>query len=300
LLSRDSAVEAAAGIVGTDVQVGDQEDVWVQAFRPVAGRADVGPVIIAGRRPTALNEIALGSITLDNLGLRIGDTVDVRSTVTGKEPTTMTVVGTTIVNDTKETSPGRGGVVSPQWIEATAPEVSADPYVVRLHADADQRAFVAAVEDRLPVAVSSPTPHGAIRNVERIAALPYLLAVLVSVLAAASLAHALTLSIRRARSQLAVWQSIGFTRHQVRRAVAWYASALAAESALIGIPLGVVLGRFGWQVIADQIGVASPPVIPLTAVALALLGALAVANAIAAYPGWRAARLSTAAALRAE
>jgi putative ABC transport system permease protein len=145
-----------------------------------------------------------------------------------------------------------------------------------------------------------PLRHGAIRNVERIAMLPFLLAALVGVLAVASLAHALTLSIRRSRGQLAVWKSIGFTRRQVRVAVAWHASTLAVGAAVVGVPFGVVLGRLGWQVVADQIGVVSEPVTPLMGITAAVLGAVVVANAIAAFPAWSAARLPTAEALRVE
>jgi len=46
--------------------------------------------------------------------------------------------------------------------------------------------------------------------------------------------------------------------------------------------------------------VASNPVTSFAGIALAALGALAIANLIAAYSGWRAVRLPTAKTLRAE
>ena len=299
LLRGDPAVEAAAGIVGTDVEIGN-ETIWVQAFRPLGDLDAVGPVITEGREPVAGDEIALGSITMDKLDIQIGDTIDIRSTVTGTLPTTMTVVGTTVVNDTYETSPGRGGVVTTEWLDANAPEASADPYVVRLDPDADIDAFKVTVEERLSAVVSPPSPQGAIRNIERIAALPFLLAALVTVLAVASLAHALVVSIRRSHAQLAVWKSIGFTRHQVRAAIACHATALAIAAAAVGVPLGVFLGRIGWQAVADQIGVASESVTSVIGIAASVLGAILIANLIAAYPARRAARIPTAEALRVE
>ena len=44
------------------------------------------------------------------------------------------------MNDSFENNPGRGGVVTPDWIERYADEVSPDPYVIRLvpGADVDQ------------------------------------------------------------------------------------------------------------------------------------------------------------------
>jgi len=71
-------------------------------------------------------------------------------------------------------------------------------------------------------------------------------------------------------------------------------------AAVVGVPLGVVLGRLGWRLIAGQIGVPSGPVTPLVSIAAAVLGAVAVANLIAIYPAWRTARVQTAQALRVE
>ncbi len=267
---------AAAGIVGTDVEIGD-ETVWVQTFRPLGDLPTIRPVITAGREPVGTDEIALGSVSMDELGVGIGDTVQVRGTVTGQAPATMTVVGRTVISDTYEVSPGRGGAVPPEWFAANELATTPDPYVVRLAPDADVAAFAETVGGSS--LVSPPLLQGAILNVERISLLPFLLAALVCVLALASLAHALMLSIRRSRGQLAVWKAIGFTRRQVGAAVAWNASAFAIGAAIVG---------------------ASGPVTPLLGVTSGVLGALVVAIVIAAYPAWRAARLPTAAALRVE
>jgi predicted lysophospholipase L1 biosynthesis ABC-type transport system permease subunit len=134
----------------------------------------------------------------------------------------------------------------------------------------------------------------------RISRLPYLLAALITFLAVASLAHALTSSIRRSRHDLAVWKTLGFTRRQVRTAVAWHATELSVSATAIGIPLGILLGRVGWRAVAGQIGVASPPSTPLLPIIGAVVGALVAANVIAAYPGWRAAVFPTGRALQAE
>ena len=45
-------------------------------FQPVRGRID--PEIVAGRAPRAPDEVALGSVTLDALGKKIGDAVRVQ------------------------------------------------------------------------------------------------------------------------------------------------------------------------------------------------------------------------------
>jgi putative ABC transport system permease protein len=153
---------------------------------------------------------------------------------------------------------------------------------------------------RLSAVVSPPVSQGAIRNVERIRSLPFLLAGLVAVLAAASLAHAVLSTVRRSHRQLAIWKSLGFTRHQARAAAAYHATILAIAAVAIGAPLGIMLGRVGWNAVAEQIGVASPPVTSIVGIGAAILGAVTAANLIAAYPAWRVARQPTAIALRVD
>lgn len=299
VLTGDPAVSAAAGIVGIDIDV-DGEVIWVQAFRPLPGLEGIRPLITAGREPVTIDEIALGSITMDNLGVRIGDRIGAQSMVSSGASGELTVVGATVVNDTYEPSPGRGGVVALEWMETYAPEVSTDPYVVRLRPGTDVDEFRAVVEGRSTAITSPPIAQVALLNVQRIGTLPYLLAALIGVLAVASLAHALVLSIRRSRGQLAVWKAMGFTRRQVGAAVAFHATALAGGAAVVGVPLGVIVGRLGWRLVAERIGVVSGPVTPLLGITLTVLGATVTANVIATYPAWRAARVPTAEALRVE
>ena len=300
-LRRADGVAAAAGIIGADAEIGGRV-YWVQSFAPVPGVDEViGPVIIQGREPVRDDEIALGAITMRQLGVEIGDRIEARGTVTNATPVALTVVGTALINDTYEGSPGLGAIVTPEVITTAAPEASSpDPYVVRLTSDADPAAFRTALEEAFPSTISGPVRQQAIRNVERIAHVPYMLAVLVGLLAVASLAHALVLATRRQRGQLAVLRTLGFTRGQVVAALGSQASVVALFAALIGLPLGVIAGRWGWRAIADQLGVASGPVVPLVAVGGVVVALVVLANVVVAWPAWRAARVAPAEALRVE
>ncbi|MGI9031227.1 MAG: FtsX-like permease family protein, partial [Ilumatobacteraceae bacterium] len=293
-------VEAAAAIVGTDAAIGDQVT-WFQAFQPIEGvDALIGPVITAGRAPTSVDEIALGVTTMADQGVSIGDTVQLRSVNTVGTMTELTVVGTVIINDSFENNPGRGGVVTVEWIEESGQELTPDPFVVRLRPGADVERMRADLGAVASGGVYGPQLQSAIRNVDRVSWVPFLLAALVGALAIASLAHALVLSVRRQRGQLAILKSLGFRRGQVRAAVAWHATALVVVAVVVGVPLGVILGRWGWRIVADEVGVASPPVTPLLWLAVIAVGVVVVANLVAAYPAWRAAREPTARALRVE
>ena len=300
-VAQQPEVEAAAGIAGNDVRIGD-EVAWVHALVPVDGiDSQVHPAVLSGRLPAAIDEVALGTATMKDQGLAIGDSVLISPTTSQQEaPIPLTVVGTTIVNDSYENSPGRGGVVSPAWTDRYVPEATADPYVVRLEPAADVDAFRDDLDQRFSVTIVGPVQQGAIRNVGRVRPVPMMLAAVVFALAAASLVHALVISIRRHRSQLAVLRSLGFQRSQVRAAISSHATSLVLAAAVVGVPLGIVAGRWGWRMVASRLGVGSPPETPLIPVAAIVVGVLIAANLVAAVPAWRAGRIPTAEALRAE
>jgi ABC-type lipoprotein release transport system permease subunit len=95
-------------------------------------------------------------------------------------------------------------------------------------------------------------------------------------------------------------KTFGFTRRQLAAAVAWQASAAAVVGIFVGVPVGIALGRWLWALFARDIYAVPLPTVPLQEVVLVGLGALVLANLVAAIPGQMAARTSTALALRAE
>jgi hypothetical protein len=82
--------------------------------------------------------------------------------------------------------------------------------------------------------------------------------------------------------------------------VAWQAITLALVTLVIGIPVGVVTGRFAWRLFAGQLGVV--PGVSIPAMLLALIGpaAIALAVLVSAGPAVTAMRTRPAATLRAE
>jgi ABC-type lipoprotein release transport system permease subunit len=146
----------------------------------------------------------------------------------------------------------------------------------------------------------APRPHADIRNLERVAALPRLLASLVALLALGTMTHTLVTSVRRRRRDLAILKTLGFTRRQVGATIAWQATTFAVVALCLGLPLGVAAGRWAWQLTADALGVNSAPVVPLAAVLAVAAGAVVAANLVATVPGRSASRLRPATALRSE
>jgi ABC-type lipoprotein release transport system permease subunit len=141
---------------------------------------------------------------------------------------------------------------------------------------------------------------GDIKNYAAIRDTPLVLGAVLVLLAVGTLAHVLLTGVRRRRRDLAVLKTLGLVRSQVLRVVGWEASALAGAALLVGLPLGVLAGRWAWAIFAGSAGVSGAPDVPVPLVLAAVPVTLVLANLIAAGPGWDAARLRPAAVLRTE
>ncbi len=295
-------VAAAAAIPGNTVSIDDRE-LWIQAMVPIEGIEPVRPVITAGREPTGDAEIALGAITMRQFGLDVGSEVSLRSQIVGADPRRYRVVGVTMVTDGYEPNVGKGGLVTREGLERVAPESAGETnvdVVVRVVDGPGRAAALAALQQAMPYAqIPFPLPSS-IGNAERIAGLPLLLAVVAAALAAVTLTHALVVTVRRNRRELAVFRVLGFTRGQVYGAVATQATVIAFAAASAGALFGVIGARWGWRALATSLGVASGPIVPVAVILVAAVAVLLVANVTAAASGRGAVRLRTADVLRAE
>ena len=107
-------------------------------------------------------------------------------------------------------------------------------------------------------------------------------------------------SIRRRRRDLAILKTIGFQRRQLTSTVAWQASTLSVVALLVGIPVGIAVGRWIWSAFSNQLGIIPSPALPLLGVLLTIPATLLLANLIAFVPGRAAARVKAATVLRTE
>ena len=288
--------------------------------------------LLAGRAPAATDEIALGAQTLRAIGASLGQTipVTVNQVITPGPgiPLRMRVVGVAVLpafsrGAFSPTGLGTGAVLSAAVLSKTeqSPGDQATAlcagggtcynfFLLRYRPGADLAANAATITRHLqasgcpvgscvvpPVADQRP---GDIKNYASIRDTPLALAVVLAVLAVGTLAHVLLTGVRRRRLDLALLKTLGFTRRQVLGTVAWEASALAAVALVVGLPFGVVAGRWAWAIFANAAGVSAAPSVPLPTILLAIPVTLLVANLIAAAPGWEAACLRPALILRTE
>ena len=139
-----------------------------------------------------------------------------------------------------------------------------------------------------------------IENYQSIGATPVLLAAGLAVGAVIALGLTITASVRRRRHDLALLKTLGFTQRQLAACVAWQSTVAAVLGVVAGIPLGIVVGRWLWILFAREIYAVPRPTVPGLPLVLIGLGALVLANAVAAIPGRYAARTPTALVLRTE
>jgi len=177
--------------------------------------------------------------------------------------------------------------------------VKATTIRVRLAPGADRDTAFARLTDLTTSPNVTVTPF-AVGDFDGLRNVPYLIAALFAAAAAAALAQTLVTSTRRRARELAILKTLGFTRRQVFATVAWQATTIASIGLLIGLPLGIAIGRFAWNVFADNLGVVSEVVTPPGLILLTIPATILLANLIAALPGRSAARTQPAVALRAE
>jgi hypothetical protein len=299
-LSALPGIVSVAGIAGTDVAIRGDRQVWVQALLPVGDLPPSAPVIVSGRAPANDGEVALGSVTMEDSGARVGDEVEVE-VPTAAEPLTFEVVGEAMVTDGFEPNVGDGGLVTPDGLDRIDESAKEDLELGIELVDGPGREEALARLRRTVAGTIAPFPVPAtLANAERITGLPLLLAAGGAVLAAITFVHALVTSVRRNRRQLAVCRVLGFTGRQVHGAVATQATMLALAAVGIGVPLGIICAQWGWRVMARAFGVASGALVPAWVALLAAIAVVVVANLAAAPPSRWATRGRPAEALRSE
>jgi ABC-type antimicrobial peptide transport system permease subunit len=320
VLSAEPAVTRWAGGNYGPVSINGQT-VPAIGIDPVRGRDFL--TILAGRAPSAPGEIALGAQTMRAVHRKLGQTVPVVANGTRRS---MRIVGVAVFptfsrGSFAATDLGTGAVVPASVLsvrstpsQTTLCITAATCYnflLIRYKPGTNLHAAAAQLTAAVAAATPGGCPPGAcpltadqrpgdIRNYTGVRDTPLILGAVLALLAVGTLAHVLLTGVRRRRRDLAVLKTLGLTRPQVLAVVSWQASALATAALLVGLPLGVVAGRWSWALFAGSVGVAGQADVPVPLVLLAIPATLLLASLIAAAPGWAAARIRPALILRSE
>ena len=160
-------------------------------------------------------------------------------------------------------------------------------------------AVVAALGDRATEVSTVDIPLE-IENLGNVRTLPTVLAVFLALLAVAAVGHVLFTSARRRSQTFAVLRALGLTRREAKYVLNSQGTTIGLVGLLVGIPIGVVIGRWGWSYIAAQVPLDDVAPSAWLAVAVVVPGVLLVVNALAVWPGRRVAHLRPAEILRSE
>ena len=293
------AVTSTGWATPTGVRINGQP-VATQVF----GDGPIRPAVARGRPPTSEGEIAVGPKTMDELGLQLGQRVELSMTPDG--PTRSgRVVGEVVLASPYffDFAPGTGAATTASTFAGLIEpgEDGVGIIMVRYADDADPRRTFTEIEQRLGSvdAFETADRHG-VSGLDRVRLVPILLLFGLLALVAAAVTHVLLLSASGHRRDVAVLRALGFTRAQSGASVAVHASLLAVAACAIGLPAGIVAGRAVWNRIAAELYVVPRPMAPVALLALITVTLLVVANTAALVPAVRAARLKPALVLRAD
>lgn len=311
LLNQDPCVQQWAGVYFGSLTI-DRQSVPVMGTSP---RSPFGPPLLSGHAFRATNQVVLGTATLAALHKKLGDTVTVSS---GATSTRLTIVGTATlptigVGGLTHLEMGSGAVLSYTLIppgERNLYDVSPGPNAIlvrikpganRTKALASLNAILTKVGGRsnggLVVGVQRPAQ---IINYRSLGSTPTILGGALALGAITALGLTLIASVRRRRRDLALLKILGFTHGQLAAAISWQSSVSVGIGTLVGVPLGIIIGHLVWDLFAHEIDAVPQPTVPVLSIVLIVLGALVLANIVAAIPGRLAGRTPTAPLLRAD
>ena len=262
-----------------------------QTFQSITG--SMGPFIDRGRPPAAVEDVVLGEAVAESIGADIDDAVTVDAGKQGDQEYIVSGIGR--LTDGDETD--LAFVTTPDGLTRlqSSEQLAINGAFIRLgDIDATGRARLA------DLGFVSTTPPSRIANLAQIGSVPKLLAIALALLGVGGATHGLLVASTRRRADLAVARALGFTPRQAAASVRWQGIAITVAAVIVGVPLGMVVGRLVWKQVASGVGAVDLVSIPWPMILIAPVIAAAVMVAVASIVGRRAARLQPATVLRSE
>ena len=258
---------------------------------PIVG--SMGPFIDRGRAAQTAEDVVLGESFAQELDVDLGDRIEIDLGDRVRQPFVVSGIGR--LSDGDETD--RAFFVTPEGLGRLqiTDEPAIDGAYVRL-GDVDD-----GVRERLAELGWTPTsPPSRVANLSEIGSVPRLLAIALGALGLGGVVHSLLVASRRRRHDLAVAMSLGFTRTQLASTVRWQGLLTASAAIVVGLPLGVIVGRLIWKQVADGVGALDLVSIPWATFVVVPAAALLMVGALGTVVGQRTARLDPARTLRGE
>ena len=294
LLAANPDVAAVAGRQQIEGQV--QGGPTVTAFALSGDTAPYTSSIKEGRLFAGPGEAIAGQAFMDDAGLAVGDSFTLEADGRAVE---LLIVGRYIDVDFD------GDVVlfGMDTAQALDPSIQPESYLVRLQPGVDT---IGAMEDVDAAGNGGldvfPVDLEAEDDVMRTRAILLGMNTVLIVIGVVNLLSTAMLTVRERFREVGILKAIGLTPRQVKTGIYVTTGTLAVISALVGIPLGLLVTRRLFDYMGAELGVGSGIGVMPGALAVAALAPIAVVlGLLGAYlPARRAAGLSVSAALRYE
>jgi hypothetical protein len=290
-LTKKNGIRAVAVVDRDVINVGNV-GAPVFSVRPIIG-ASATPIsftLTSGRAPRGRGEAAIGPATAKDLHVGIGDTVSV-----GKSHTRVKIVGEALFPSDVHSEFDEGLWLAPVVFDAVVPPIGPDGSIsdgrevaVRFAPGISQQKGITQLQTKLgPLStdIEPPLPPDELTNLQNVRTLPEVLAAFLGLIAIAALGSVLLSCARRRSHEFAVLRALGMTRGNVRTVLNSQGTATGIFGLLAGIPLGIAVGRVGWQAIAARVPLSEIPPFALVATLLIVPVILVAANVLALWPG---------------
>jgi len=295
----DVGLARIAGSAHIDSAIGD-----VYGFESVRG--PFGPAVLSGREPIGPDEILLGTKLARQTGKRIGSTVNL-VLGPGAPPATLRVVGLGVLPNIESDAFANGAAMTKAGLERI-PGDDQDlrnffnenthlDLLFRLAPDVNRARVLAQLQQEKLVSYVAAPPSD-VRNLDLVRSYPIWLAGFLAAVGLFTVVNALVVSARRRSQQVGILRALGLTRGQIVGAVSSQGAAMALAGAVIGIPIGIALGRWTWRASAHQLGVSQALGAPLAVLFTVVGFALVLLVLLGATAGWWAGRATPATTLR--
>ena len=278
---------------GSQARAGDRT-IPMLGLEAVRGQGQ--PIMLEGRLPASDDEIAFGRLTAADIGVQVGDAVELAGPTQSQvfRVTGLAVVPGLGAND----GLGSGGIVTMRGLARIDAKALVTSAVVNLRVGLEK--FFSSIPEFADLPPNPAYKPTAIVNASRIRAIPFVLAAVLAALALVTVGHVLLTSMRSRRRDLAILRSLGADRSWITRAVHWQATVLTALPVVVGIPVGIVIGRLIFVAFADSMGAVHDAAIPLLRLAVGAVAVVVMANGVASMVSHRTRRREPALLLQGE
>ena len=268
------------------------EPLEVFAFEP--SDTPVHPTMRAGRPPAADDEAALGRDTADQLDVAIGDHVDLAGPSGSRSVRVVGIAAFPEIGNNGDI--GNGASV----MAGLATDLGAEPLGsgVLLRYDGELDAATLETLEGVGEAVE-PFLGPRVQRLEQVGGTPRVLAFLLALIGAAAIGHGLIRATLDRGRDLAVLRAVGMRPRDVRAVIASHAAVTSLVGASIGVIVGLIVGPWTWQRVADGVAAVPSTAIPVSLYIAAVPATTALALLTSVWPGWRASRRSVVDALAA-